>query len=65
MREKTWPFPEMRMKEIQKKYFNLEMERMIKQDINYFFALEMNALTSRLQGLQLHNRIVTLLRELF
>ena len=45
-----------------KKNFNLEMERMIKQQI---FALEMDALTSRLQRLQLDNKIVTLLHELW
>ena len=45
-----------------KKYFNLEMERMIKQKI---FALVMDALTSHLQRLQLHNKIVTLLHELW
>ena len=38
------------------------MERMIKQQI---FALEMDALTNRLQGLQLDNKIVTLLHELW
>ena len=44
-KENTWQyFLEMRIKE--KKNFNLEMERMIKQQI---FALEMDALTSRLQ----------------
>ena len=46
------------MKEIEKKkYFNL-----IKQQI---FVLELDALTNRLQQLQLHNRIVTLLHELW
>ena len=45
-----------------KKNFNLEMERMIKQQI---FALEMDALTNRLQRLQLDNKIVTLLHELW
>ena len=35
---------------------------MIKQQI---FALEMDALTSRLQRLQLDNKIVTLLHELW
>ena len=38
------------------------MERMIKQQI---FALEMDALTSRLQRLQLDDKIVTLLHELW
>ena len=38
------------------------MERMIKQQI---FALEMDALTSRLQGLHLDNKIVILLHELW
>ena len=38
------------------------MERMIKQQI---FALKMDALTSRLQWLQLDNKIVTLLHELW
>ena len=38
------------------------MERMIKQQI---IALEMDALTSRLQRLQLDNKIVTLLHELW
>ena len=38
------------------------MERMMKQQI---FALEMDALTNRLQGLQLDNKIVTLLHELW
>ena len=51
----------MRIKE-KKKNFNLEMERMIKQQI---FALEMDALTNRLQRLQLDNKIVTLLHELW
>ena len=50
----------MRVKE--KKNFNLEMERMIKQQI---FALEMDALTSRLKRLQLDNKIITLLHELW
>ena len=50
----------MRIKE--KNYFNLEMERLIKQQI---FALEMVALASRLQRLQLDNKIVTLLHELW
>ena len=50
----------MRIKE--KKNFHLEMERMIEQQI---FALEMDALTSRLQRLQLDNKIVTLLHELW
>ena len=45
-----------------KKNSNLEMERMIKQQI---FALEMDALTNRLQRLQLDNKIVTLLHELW
>ena len=52
----------MRTKEMETKYFNLEMERMIKQRI---FALEMDALTSRLQRLKLDNKIVTLLHELW
>ena len=38
------------------------MERKIKQQI---FALEMDALTSHLQRLQLDNKIVTLLHELW
>ena len=38
------------------------MERMIKQQI---FALEMDALTNPLQRLQLDNKIVTLLHELW
>ena len=38
------------------------MERMIEQEI---FALEMDALTSRLQRLQLDNKMVTLLHELW
>ena len=50
----------MRIKE--KKNFNLAMERMIKQQI---FALEMDVLTSRLQRLQLDDKIVTLLHELW
>ena len=37
------------------------MERTLKQQI---FALEMDELTSRLQRLQLDNKIVTLLHEL-
>ena len=45
-----------------KKNFNLEMERMIKQKI---FALEMDALTSRLKRLQLDSKIVALLHELW
>ena len=44
------------------KNLNLEMERMIKQQI---FALEMDALTNRLQRLQLDKKIVTLLHELW
>ena len=44
-----------------KKNFNLEMERMIKQQI---FALEMDALTNRLQRLQL-DKTVALLHELW
>ena len=50
------------MKEIEKKYFNLGMERMVKQQI---FALEMDTLTNHLQRLLLHNKIVTLLHELW
>ena len=38
------------------------MERTLKQQI---FALEMDELTSRLQRLQLDNKIVTLLHELW
>ena len=53
-------FLEMCIKE--KKNFNLEMEQMIKQQI---FALEMDALTSCLQWLQLDNKIVTLPHELW
>ena len=41
---------------------NLEMDRMIEQQI---FALEMDTLTNRLQRLQLDNKIVTLLNELW
>ena len=41
---------------------NSEMDRMIEQQI---FALEMDALTNRLQRLQLDNKIVTLLNELW
>ena len=50
----------MRIKE--KNNFNLEMERTIKQQI---FALEMDALTKRCNDLQLDNKIVTLLHELW
>ena len=50
----------MRIKE-KKKNFNLEMERMIKQQI---FALEMDALTNRLQRVQL-DKTVALLHELW
>ena len=45
-----------------KKNFNLEMERMIKQQI---FTLEMDALTNRLQRLQLGNKIATLMNKLW
>ena len=44
------------------KHFYLELERMIKEQI---FAFEMDALTNRLQRLQLDNEIVTLLHELW
>ena len=54
-------FLEMCIKEMEK-HFNLELERMIKQQI---FALEMDALTNRFQQLQLDNEIVTLLHELW
>ena len=50
------------IKVMEKKYFNSKMNRMIEQQI---FALEMDALTNRLQRLQLDNKIVTLLNELW
>ena len=46
---------------VMEKYFNSDMDGMIKQQI---FALEMDALTNRLQQLHLDNKIVTLLHEL-
>ena len=45
----------MRIKVMEKKNFNLELERMIKQQT---FSLKMDALTNRLQWLQLDNKIV-------
>ena len=53
---------DMCIKVMDKKYFNSKMNRMIEQQI---FALEMDALTNRLQRLQLDNKIVTLLNELW
>ena len=50
------------IKVMEKKYFNAKMDRMIEQQI---FALEMDALTNRLQRLQLDKKIVTLLNELW
>ena len=50
------------IKVMEKKYFNSKMNRMIEQQI---FALEMDALANRLQRLQLDNKIVTLLNELW
>ena len=56
-------YPEMHtFIKVMEKNISIQMERMIEQHI---FALEMDTLTNRLQRLQLHNKIVTLLHELW
>ena len=47
---------------MEKIYFSLEIERKIEQ---LTFALEMDTVTNRLQELQLDNKILTLLHELW
>ena len=55
--------PEMHMCiNVMEEYFNSDMDGMIEQQI---FALEMDALTNHLQQLELDNKIVTLLHELW